>query len=390
MTVVVVGPVSADVTARFMTACEHNGMPAVLLGVPNSTFAEHPHVAVPSLDLPLNELVELLEPVNPTAVVPAGELAVPVADRLAAHFDAPHNSLDAGDVYRNKNTMRAAFRAVGLPQPRIHGIFATIAEAERLNWSSVGFPVIVKPIDGAGSYFVRRCDDPAEVFRALPPIFGRARSEATGVSFRRQAVVEEFVEGPEFSAECVVAAGVAKVVLPIRKFLSPLPHCDETAHLCADVVDADQLAALRVTVTKVIEAYRVHDTVLHVEFKAAPDGTQHVIEVGNRVAGDQISELVELRHGWNLEEALLRLRSGLDAGDARRSAGSPDAYGVKFEFGSHTAAPARVRTLRRASVERYPPIDGHGKFHTSQRTGYTILACDDVDTLTDHLAQARG
>ncbi|HEV2376043.1 MAG TPA: ATP-grasp domain-containing protein [Streptosporangiaceae bacterium] len=390
MTVIVTGPVSTDATTRFMAACQHNGMPAVLLGTPNPAFTGHPHVSVPTLDLPLAELAGLLAPFGPTAVVPAGELAVPVADRLAAYFGTPHNPLDAGDVYRNKDSMRAAFRAAGLPQPRVHGVFTTMAEAEQMDWSAVPFPVIVKPVDGAGSYFVRLCETPADVLGALPPIFGRARSGATGLSFLRQAVVEEYVDGPEFSAECVVAGGVADVVAVVRKFLSPLPHRDETAHLCADVADAGVLAALTVTIAKVVTAFRVRDTVLHVEFKLTPDGTQHVIEVGNRVAGDQISELVELRSGWDLEAALVRLRSGLGVDGARRGSGSADAYGVKFEFGAPSIGPPQVRTVRRASTDRYPLVEGQGEFHTSQRTGYTILASDDVPALASHLGRLES
>jgi biotin carboxylase len=394
MNVIIVGPVSRHATLRFVTAARESGLGAVLLGVPNDAFHECRGeltgcVELVSLDVPIAQLAESVSAYAPVAVVAAGELAVPIADRLAAHLGLRHNPLERLHLYRSKDAMRAAFAAAGLPQPAIHATFSNLQEAADFHWAAIPFPVIVKPVDGAASYFVSRCENVDDVLRILPSILGHRRSGATGLAFRGQALVEELVPGPEYSMECLVEAGRLRAVFSVEKFVSPFPSCDEVGHLCAQVLDARVLDRLGRQVDKVISAFGVEHTVLHVEFKLPSDGVPRIIEVGNRVAGDRISELVELRHGWGLEEALVRLRSGLPLAPARRSGtGELAGYGIKFLFRSNAKAgvPEPISVLEEEIADRYLPVTDHSDYHVSQRLGYVIVGAQDLDALRAYLA----
>jgi len=96
--------------------------------------------------------------------------------------------------FRDKEVMKQRLDAAGVRTPR-HFRAATAAgvrdAAER-----VGYPLIVKPIAGAGSADTHRCDSRDELDRALAAI--RHVAEVS---------VEEFVEGEEFTFDTICAGG---------------------------------------------------------------------------------------------------------------------------------------------------------------------------------------
>lgn len=390
--VVVVGTVARHAADRYAAACQAHGHRPVFLGRPGATLAGHNLIEVSGLAVPPENLAKLIAPYAPVAVVPGGELAVPVADRIAAVLGLPHNPVDRLAVYREKDTMRAVFAAHGVPQPAVYATFSSIREAAAFDWAGVRFPVIVKPVDGAASFFVTRCETRAEAVAALPRIFGHGRSEATGLPLRGSALVEECVDGPEYSADCIVSGGRVQEVFVRAKFLSEPPHCDETAHMCTDGLPPSLHAEAVSVLQSVVDAYQVRATVLQAEFKLTdgPDGALRIIEVGNRVAGDLTSELVELRHGWNLEEAMVLSRAGASyvAAHHPERVDGRTAYGIRFHFDDEPRRPlpAGLTLIRSERTDSYPSPGSTGPRHVSRRTGYSLVGAHAREILRAYLA----
>lgn len=96
--------------------------------------------------------------------------------------------------FRDKELMKQVLDAAGIRTPR-HASTSTIAgvyaAAERL-----GYPLIIKPIAGAGSADTYRVDSPAELADVLPMI-----GHVDIVS------VEEFIEAEEFTYDTICGAG---------------------------------------------------------------------------------------------------------------------------------------------------------------------------------------
>jgi biotin carboxylase len=395
--VLILAPVSRHVTEEFIQACRDNGWASILVrtvsaGSPDDLDVQPDElVVIESLGMALDALAERIAPYRPAAIVPGGELAVPMADRLAARLGLVHNPLHRLAAYREKDTMRAAFAAAGVPQPARYASFTSPEAAGDFDWSTVDFPVIAKPVDGSASYFTTRCDTVEEVLEAVPRIIGHAHSRATGLDFARRAMVEAFVDGPEFSADCVVGDGRPRLVSARQKFVSPRPHCDITAHLVADVVPAWATEELAGVTERIISAFEVSDTVMHIEFKLdPPTRSLRILEVGNRMAGDYVSQAVRLVNGWGLAEALVRLRAGMPHDPARRPerAGPLAAYGVKFLFADQPApAPPEVTVISRGPADDFASDEDHGPFHVTRRRAYEIVGSDDLRALRDHLAR---
>ena len=123
------------------------------------------------------------------------EIVVLTAARLRERLGVPGMTVDAVQGFRDKQLMKDRVAAAGLRVPRAVRV-RTVAET-RAAAEQIGFPLIVKPIAGAGSADTYRADNAAELDAAL----ARMRHVA-------EASCEEFVDGDEYTFDTVSIAGV--------------------------------------------------------------------------------------------------------------------------------------------------------------------------------------
>lgn len=117
-----------------------------------------------------------------------------LAARVRETFGLPGMTVQETVPFRDKEQMKRVLDAAGIRTPW-HVSTTTVAgvweAAER-----VGYPLVVKPIAGAGSADTYRVDSPAELGEALPRL--RHVPEVS---------VEEFVDGEELTFDTVCADG---------------------------------------------------------------------------------------------------------------------------------------------------------------------------------------
>lgn len=122
------------------------------------------------------------------------EPGIMLAAQLREHFGVSGLSVEQANRFRDKEAMKAALDAAGIRTPR-HVAVDSIAGC----WEAAektGFPLIVKPIAGAGSADTYRVDNGDELRAVLPrlrhvPILS----------------VEEFVDGEEFTFDTITIGG---------------------------------------------------------------------------------------------------------------------------------------------------------------------------------------
>ncbi|MEZ4449365.1 MAG: hypothetical protein R3B09_07795 [Nannocystaceae bacterium] len=122
------------------------------------------------------------------------EPLVILAARLRERFGLPGMSVDAVLGFRDKQLMKERIAAAGLRVPRSRRV-----RSEQEVWAAaeaVGFPLILKPIAGAGSADTHRVDSAADLERLLPRI-----------RHVREASCEEFIDGDEFTYDTVCVDG---------------------------------------------------------------------------------------------------------------------------------------------------------------------------------------
>ena len=122
------------------------------------------------------------------------EVAVLTAARLRERFGVPGMTVDQVNGFRDKQIMKERVAAAGLRVPRAVRV-RSVAEA-RAAAEHIGYPLIIKPIAGAGSADTYRVDDAAELETTL------GRMKHVG-----EASCEEFIDGDEFTFDTVSIAG---------------------------------------------------------------------------------------------------------------------------------------------------------------------------------------
>jgi hypothetical protein len=102
---------------------------------------------------------------RPDRVETNWEPAVLLAARLREALGAPGLSVEDTRVFRDKDAMKARVAAAGLAA--VPAVRARTAAEVRAHAARIGFPVLLKPVAGAGSADTLRADDPAELEVAL-------------------------------------------------------------------------------------------------------------------------------------------------------------------------------------------------------------------------------
>ncbi|MEM6576251.1 MAG: ATP-grasp domain-containing protein, partial [Pseudomonadota bacterium] len=122
------------------------------------------------------------------------EPGVMLAAQLRQQFGLPGLSVAQAHRFRDKEAMKLALDQAGIRTP--HHVAATTTAACFEAAERIGFPLILKPIAGAGSADTYRVDTRAELRQALAMM-----RHVPAVS------VEEFVEGDEFTFDAICVNG---------------------------------------------------------------------------------------------------------------------------------------------------------------------------------------
>ena len=153
-----------------------------------------------------------------------------VAEKLGLPGIPYETALNASD----KGRMRSCFRRAGLPSPH----FITITAADGLAGVSLPapFPLVIKPVDNMGGRGCRKVNGMDE--------FQEAAAEALRFSGSGRAIVEAFMEGPEFSVDAIVYRGEITICgLADRHIFFP-PFFIEMGHTMPSGVPADRQKAI--------------------------------------------------------------------------------------------------------------------------------------------------
>ncbi|MEV7393392.1 ATP-grasp domain-containing protein [Streptomyces sp. NPDC091215] len=307
---------------------------------------------------------------------------VPVA-RLARQLGLPTAAPEVMQACRNKATSRALFARHGVPSAASVSV-RTLAEAEAAA-QRVGYPLVLKPAAHAASVGVIRADTPEQLTAAFA-----FADQAAGLGRESTSVlVEQYLDGPEVSVECVTYRGETTVVAVTRKTVSAPPFFEELAH-CVDAADP-LLDVVTPVARAAIRALGITDGVSHVEMRLV-DGRPRLVEVNGRIGGDMIGHLVRLATGIDLPRAAADIACGRrpDLTPTRSSAAAiqllyPDTSGTLLRLGFDGASPHwldRLHFQHQVGDQLLLPADG-GTMWTA-RLGYLITTAPTAD-----VAQAR-
>ena len=200
----------------------------------------------------------------------------------------------------NKVRMREAFKQNGVPSPESYQC-RTIEDAI-LAAKSLGENIIIKPSIAMGSRGIFHLRSHLGLVEA----FQRAKS----ISKNGEVLVEEFVDGPEFSVETLTWNKHTEVIAITDKITTGSPYWVEMGHTQPSEFPENVQSKLKKITIAGINALGLDWCAGHTEIKLSSKGPS-IIEIGPRLGGDFITtELTPRSTGVDIVEGAIKIALG--------------------------------------------------------------------------------
>lgn len=228
------------------------------------------------------------------AVDPGVVAASYVAEQMGLPFTC---SYETACIFQDKSRFRQFLAEHGFNAPHAKGYFNAedvIKDEDYFNW-----PVIVKPVDSAGSKGVTRVDDPKDLESAI--------AHALDESHNGHFIVEDFLElqGYQSSADCFSVDG-------------ELVYADYSDQLFDKYAENPYTPAIEIWPASMLQEHQDYLTreiqrllkllncgtgLYNIESRVCKNGKPYIMEVSPRAGGNRIAELQRIGTGIDLIEA---------------------------------------------------------------------------------------
>ncbi len=317
------------------------------------------------------EILEECKKIKPNAIATiASDLANVTVQYVAERLGLPCNSAETIEKTTNKVKMREALSKAKIKCPS----FAEISNKEELiNVQDFAFPLIVKPTDRSGSRGINK----VQSFDMLE----NAIKESIEFSFDSKAIVEEFIEGEEFSCECISYQGEHHCLAITKKYTTGAPHFIEVAHMQPACLSVKMMEKIKNEIFRALDALGIENGASHSEFKIDKQKQVNIIEIGSRMGGDCIgSDLVRLSTGYDYVRMVIETSMGIKPLIERES--EPKTAFICFIFDSKDLE--KLEELKKdefVQIEHISNIQilNQRIIDSSTRYGYFIATCSDQE-----------
>ncbi|MEO6132296.1 MAG: ATP-grasp domain-containing protein [Saprospiraceae bacterium] len=227
------------------------------------------------------------------------QLQVPLAEARKA-LDIEGMDIETAQNFRDKSRMKLLFEEAGIPCAR-HGLVTSLKEALAFS-HQCPYPLVVKPVAGAGSQTTFRVGNNDEMHAAFQLLGQKA---AEGV------VIEEFIQGEEFSLDTFSLNGKPAgqtinhyIPNPLEVMTKPWIQWrvilrKETTGTSFDDIRAEGQRALNVLGMKT--------GMSHMEWFRRADGSIAISEIAARPPGAQFTTLISRACDFDVLRAWVRL-----------------------------------------------------------------------------------
>lgn len=319
------------------------------------------------------------------------EPTVWLAAVIAKELGLPHCEPAAAARCRDKYAARRAFEAAGVPSARC--ILASTKHQALTFANNLGYPVVVKPRSLTASYGVSLVRNPAELERGYD--YATAGRFADPWKFSSGVLIEEFLDGPEISVDCVAVGGDITPFVFAKKQLGYAPFFEEIGHIVGpakDIVDDESEVAS--ILRRAHLALGIGNAVTHTELRFTLDGPK-IVEVNGRPGGDLIPYVAKVASNADVVMASADIACGRSPDLDTEASGIA---GIRFFYAESSG---RIVSMGMSSgytqpewlydvtfmtdpdsvVQRIP-----GRFYTA-RIGYAVVLADSIDECAARLAE---
>ncbi len=223
--------------------------------------------------------------------------------KLAQEKGYIFNSPEIIEQSLNKYQMKKVLGENNVPVAK-YKYFKNKSKLSKKSIEDFNYPLIIKPVDAHSSRGVFRIEKFTDISKFID----------ITVSFSKQGdfLIEEFIEGKEYSIEAVTFNKKTTIVQFTEKIITPFPEVVEMGHIQPAELTEEHKKAIAQVVGNAIDSLNLDNTVTHTEIKLSPNGPV-VIEVGPRMGGDFISSyLTKNSCGVDLDKATILMSVGIE------------------------------------------------------------------------------
>lgn len=240
------------------------------------------------------------------AVDPGVITAAYVAEQMGLPFQCSYKS---ACILQDKSLFRQFLADNGFNCPHARG-YTNVDEAlQDVNYFI--WPVIVKPVDSAGSKGVTRVDNSRDLQKAV--------EVALSSSISKKFIIEDFLEKDGFSvgAESFVVDGKLLYNGFYDQYFDneAVNPYTPSAEVWPSVMSSDYQAEVRSELQRLFTLLGVTTGLFNVECRVCTNGKVYLMEVSPRAGGNRLAEMLNFAADINIIEAETRKALGLPIGE---------------------------------------------------------------------------
>lgn len=232
-------------------------------------------------------------------ILTTSDLPVNVVAKVSNRLGLYSMSEYVADLCTNKFNQRVLFQNSGINAPYFK-LCSNIDDAVGLT----NFPYVIKPIDSSASRGVKKIHSQLELKEHF--------IDSLNYSVSKKVIVEEFIDGREFSVETYTQNGITSIIIITEKLI--IGEEDgffvEDTHIEPARISLSEKRIIESEVIKAIKVMGINNCPTHTEVKLNNKGA-FIIEIACRLGGDYItSDLVPLSTGVDMLGNLINISLG--------------------------------------------------------------------------------
>ena len=275
---------------------------------------------------------------------PCSEVAMNVMGRINDELGLCGISKEIAIRATNKHLMREAFERYGAPSPKS---ILTIDKDDAWDVFCNEFDTnaILKPSRNSGSRGIAKVEKGISQ-EEFVKLYRRALDESRD----HQVLIEQFIEGPEFSVEVIVWKGEPHVLAVTDKKTTEAPYFVELGHNQPSLYPEAIQQKLKDGAIAGCKALGLTNCAAHCELKVQNDEA-YLMEIGARMGGDFIStELTHLSSGIDMVAATIDTVLGV----APNLRPVEEKHGVAIRY--FTPVPGIVKAIENEEFLKRPDV----------------------------------
>jgi carbamoyl-phosphate synthase large subunit len=242
------------------------------------------------------EILEQAVKYNIDGILTTSDFPVRVVASIAEKLGLKALNKESANICTDKFLLRQKIKESNLNYPN-YILAETISDLSVVDY----FPAIIKPIDSSASKGVKKVNSKEELIKEFEISISYSNS--------KKVIVEEFIEGNEFSVESLTYNGKTDVIAITEKnkIGEDKGHFVEYSHKIPANITEQESELIKQTTLDIIKVINLDNSSSHTEIILS-NNKAYIVEIGARLGGDYIaSDLVYLSNGVDMLKNIIKM-----------------------------------------------------------------------------------